>query len=251
MRRLLVSAIVAVAIAAGPGAGLVAAGTLVYDLKLEGHWQLAECPTADGRARCFKVDYEGLWPGIGPVQLHEEVLQSGDTDADLCEPQTRHETLTSTRGTIEWIARGIDCPATRELLGGYRAVIADAVAVRGTGAFAGVIGTGGANVRPDEDEVYTHFQGSLSVPELEFDTTAPVISRVPRSMSLRSPGPAVVRYAAPAAHDAVDGAVPVRCTPASGRRFRMGRTVVRCEAVDSSGNRAAATFAVIVRRHGR
>lgn len=249
MRRLVVS--VLVALASALGASPAHAGTLVYDLKLEGHWEIAECATPDGRARCFKVDYEGLWRGIGHVTLHEEVLQSGDTDVDLCEPQVRHEVLTSARGTIEWTAHGIDCPATRELLGGYRAVIADAVAVRGTGVFAGVTGVGEANVRPDEDEVYTHFQGTLSVPGLEFDTIAPVISGVPRSMRLRSGAPAVVRYATPTARDAVDGAVLVRCTPASGRRFRMGRTVVRCEAVDSSGNTATAQFAVTVIRDRR
>jgi len=50
--------------------------------------------------------------------------------------------------------------------------------------------------------------------------------------------------------DAVDGAVPVVCAPKSGSRFRIGRTRVRCLAMDGSGNGQIATFTVIVKaRH--
>jgi hypothetical protein len=47
--------------------------------------------------------------------------------------------------------------------------------------------------------------------------------------------------------DAVDGSVPVSCQPASGSRFKIGRTLVRCSATDNSANTQTATFTVIVK----
>jgi hypothetical protein len=48
--------------------------------------------------------------------------------------------------------------------------------------------------------------------------------------------------------DGVDGAVPVSCQPRPGRRFPLGKTIVRCAATDSSGNTATAGFTVTVKR---
>jgi HYR domain len=50
------------------------------------------------------------------------------------------------------------------------------------------------------------------------------------------------------ATDGVDGAVPVSCRPRSGSRFKLGRTTVRCEATDSSGNATKAAVSVTVKR---
>ena len=51
------------------------------------------------------------------------------------------------------------------------------------------------------------------------------------------------------AQDAVDGAVPVTCTPPPGSRFKVGRTKVTCTTgTDSSGNTAMATFTITVKR---
>jgi len=50
-----------------------------------------------------------------------------------------------------------------------------------------------------------------------------------------------------AAHDDVDGAVPVTCRPRSGSYFKIGRTVVTCTAMDTSANERTARFAVTVR----
>jgi HYR domain len=50
------------------------------------------------------------------------------------------------------------------------------------------------------------------------------------------------------ATDDVDGAVPVSCQPRSGRRFPLGKPIVRCAATDSSGNTATAGFTVTVKR---
>lgn len=56
---------------------------------------------------------------------------------------------------------------------------------------------------------------------------------------------AVVRYQA-SAFDVGDGVVPVSCTPASGSRFPLGETQVKCSASDRHSNQAVASFEVLV-----
>lgn len=53
------------------------------------------------------------------------------------------------------------------------------------------------------------------------------------------------------AQDALDGPVPVTCTPASGSRFPIGLTTVQCSASDSEGNVANGSFNVTVRKHDK
>jgi hypothetical protein len=48
------------------------------------------------------------------------------------------------------------------------------------------------------------------------------------------------------ATDAVDGVVPVACTPASGGTFALGTTPVTCTATDTAGNTATGSFKVTV-----
>jgi hypothetical protein len=229
-------------------------GTLAYNVKLEGHWQRVDCEDGDPLASCFSVDYDdALWPGLGLVTMHEDVVQREFADDGQCEPQTRRQTLVAAAGTIRFLAEGTDCPGTRAQLGGYRAVVALARPVDGTGAYAGVRGAfpGTVNVRPDEDEVYTRFQGVLEVPGLAFDMVAPVFAGTPATVRVRARRATVVHYAVPTASDAVDGPVPVRCTPGSGARFPVGRTIVWCSANDLSGNLARGSFPVIVSRGRR
>jgi len=47
--------------------------------------------------------------------------------------------------------------------------------------------------------------------------------------------------------DAVDGSVPVICSPASGSTFAIGSTVVECSAADFAGNTRNGRFRVVVR----
>jgi HYR domain-containing protein len=56
-----------------------------------------------------------------------------------------------------------------------------------------------------------------------------------------------VRFSVLAA-DAVDGDLPVACTPASGSFFRVGRTKVTCSATDTSGNTGQKQFVVTVKK---
>jgi HYR domain len=243
VRRLLVALVVLAALA---GAGPAAAGSLHFHVVLPGKFESTQCVEAGAQARCFLVDIGGLVPGLGRATVHEQVVQSGEMDLELCEPQTRHATLTTARGTIDWLATGIDCPATREQNGGYRAVVANWRIVGGTGAFAGATGRGQESVRIDGDRVFIQLVGDVAVGALEFDTTGPLLTAVPQVVRVRSSRAVAVRYRVPVGRDVVDGRVAVRCTPPSGTRFRVGRTTVRCEAVDSSGNATSRRFVVVV-----
>jgi hypothetical protein len=123
----------------------------------------------------------------------------------------------------------------------------------GTGVYAGASGSGTADRSLAQNlqgaagpETWT---GTLTVPGLEFDVTPPTISGA-RPKTVRAPRRAKrvrVTYAVTAS-DTVDGSVPVTCRPASGSRFKVGRTRVRCSATDTSANPARAAFVVTVRR---
>jgi hypothetical protein len=78
------------------------------------------------------------------------------------------------------------------------------------------------------------------------DTTRPDVF-VPASMSTTaiSASGAPASYA-PTAHDIVDGALPVVCSPVSGSTFAPGVHTVSCSATDSHGNTGTAQFTVTV-----
>lgn len=78
------------------------------------------------------------------------------------------------------------------------------------------------------------------------DTTGPTLS-LPDDILVDSPGGSdvVVTYAA-SSLDAVDGPVPVTCSPESGAKFPVGKTVVQCSATDAHKNTAKGSFRVTV-----
>ncbi|HVE98012.1 MAG TPA: HYR domain-containing protein [Mycobacteriales bacterium] len=78
------------------------------------------------------------------------------------------------------------------------------------------------------------------------DTTAPTLS-LPAGVTAEatSGSGAVVTYSA-SATDTVDTTVPVSCDRASGSRFPIGATLVRCHGIDDSNNRSDGSFTVNV-----
>lgn len=142
-----------------------------------------------------------------------------------------------------------------ECLAGDAAISADQAftVTGGTGIYAGASGSGNADrsLGPTEagaagSETWT---GTLTVPGLAFDLTPPTLSGA-RSKSVRAPrGAARARVTfAVTARDDVDGSVAASCKPASGSRFKIGRTAVSCSARDTSGNVATARFTITVMR---
>jgi hypothetical protein len=81
--------------------------------------------------------------------------------------------------------------------------------------------------------------GSFSV--FVFDTGSPTVT-VPADIVTGNP---VVTFTVTAT-DAVDGSVPVTCSPASGSTFDLGTTTVTCIAFDSQANIGIGTFNVTV-----
>ncbi|HTK16568.1 MAG TPA: HYR domain-containing protein [Acidimicrobiia bacterium] len=78
------------------------------------------------------------------------------------------------------------------------------------------------------------------------DTSAPVLS-LPEDLTEEATGPAGAAVSfSPSANDAVDGVVPVTCTPTSGSTFALGTATVDCGATDAHGNAASGSFAVTV-----
>jgi hypothetical protein len=78
------------------------------------------------------------------------------------------------------------------------------------------------------------------------DTTPPVVT-VPSTITV----PATTKTGADVTFDAsafdnIDGALDVRCRPASGAKFKIGTTTVTCSATDSHGNKGSAAFDVVV-----
>ncbi|MFL5844440.1 MAG: HYR domain-containing protein [Solirubrobacteraceae bacterium] len=79
------------------------------------------------------------------------------------------------------------------------------------------------------------------------DVTAPVLAaHGPMVAEATGPAGATIAFTAPAATDAVDGAVPAVCSPGSGSLFAVATTTVTCTATDAAHNSAATSFAVTV-----
>ena len=118
----------------------------------------------------------------------------------------------------------------------------------GTGVYAAASGSGTVQRALSGDSGTETWTGTLIVPALEFDVTAPVITGATSKTVLapKRAKQARVTYNVTASDDK-DGAVPVTCKPLSGSRFPVGRTVVGCSAVDASANTSNASFMVIVR----
>jgi HYR domain len=81
------------------------------------------------------------------------------------------------------------------------------------------------------------------------DTKAPAVALPPSlTVEANSPLGSVVTYTVSAV-DVADGPLPpasIRCAPASGNRFPLGRTQVQCRAADTSGNAATREMTVTV-----
>jgi HYR domain len=138
-------------------------------------------------------------------------------------------------------------------------VVIGGTIAEGTGIYAGASGSvqvastvnaascGPGGCTGSSNDTWT---GNLVVPGREFDLTPPVFQTL-ATKQVKAPRKAKrvrVRYA-PQAQDAVDGPMSVTCKPASGSRFKVGRTTrVSCSAEDTSANVATTSFRVKVAR---
>ena len=199
------------------------------------------CPVGTG---------EGAVPGLGTVEsTSKELHQSGPPCSTgyfkfLGHPESW---VVANKGEIDFVIAASECVGS--------GISTDAFTVTGgAGLYAGASGSGTvthtASLSSDgKVHGYETWTGALTVPGLDFDTTAPVLTGAANKTVKAKKGARSARVTFKVtAQDDKDGAVPATCVPQSGSRFRVGRTVVECSVTDSSANAASASFKITVRR---
>ena len=207
-----------------------AAGTLNLRGTLQVMSTPVECPPGapTDANECRARTGEGLVLGLGSVS--EIYTWSYRIGAPTC-PSTLGTPLATTgrlvvtgKGEIHFaLAQGARCIDLEPLRNEPQAF----TITGGTGTYQGASGSGSVERNIGGGVGTETWTGTLVVPGVEFDVTPPTLSGA-RSKTVRAPRRATrmrVTYNV-AASDAVDGAVPVSCSPRSGSRFPIGRTVV-------------------------
>src|SRR5262245_6434164 len=229
----------------------IAAGTLPFRETMRMTSVDVPCPSLvppeahECRSRSMKADFRGL----GRVSV--TYVWSWGLGPPTC-PSTLGKPLAA-GGRIVVAGKG---ELYFTLAPGTRCVEADRaqnepqdLTISGTrGVYEGASGSGKVGQRAIGGGVGSEtWTGTLVAPKAEFDRTPPKLSGA-KSKIVRAPrGARSVRVTYKVtASDNADRRVPVSGRPPSGSRFRIGRTVVRCSATDSSGNTASATFRVTV-----
>jgi hypothetical protein len=238
--------------AAAAGASEFATGELGLEAELRLNSILGACSPPPG-GECAARTGSGLAPGLGAVtEKYEFPVALGPPSCAVGSGEalaSSNRFVVAGKGEIYFALAEGGCIAQEEPI--YNQTQAYRI-TGGTGIYAGASGSGtverklGRTTATGRHGTET-WRGTLSAP-LEFDTTRPTLAGATnrRVRAAKDAKTARVRFTVTAQDDR-DGVVPVRCTPRSGSRFRIGRTRVTCEATDSSANTAAASFTVTVR----
>jgi hypothetical protein len=254
VRRALL-ATVAIAFAAVPiasGAGERSTGSLALGSALNVTGGATDCPSGAPPEADFCPHRSGGGPVPGLGFAGDTYLYFIDTNPSGCSGvrilrSTGQLTVTG-KGTIRFDLGRIEQCVPDLLKANQPFTITG-----GSGAYAGASGAG--TVIHDLHETDSGafgtdtWGGSLTVPGHTFDLTPPKLSGlVNKSVRARQGAKRVrVRYRV-TARDLKDGSVPAKCRPTSGSRFKVGRTVVKCSAADTSANTVTGTFRVVVKR---
>jgi hypothetical protein len=239
--------------AAATGASEFANGELALGANLRLDSILGACAPPPG-GECAARTGSGLVPGLGavtekydfPVGLGPPSCAVGSGEALA----SSNRFVVAGKGEIYFALAEGGCIAQEEPI--YNQTQAYTI-TGGTGIYVGASGSGtverklGGPTATGRHGTET-WRGTLNAPGLEFDTTRPTLTGATnrRVQAAKGAKTARVRFTVTAQDDR-DGVVPVRCTPRSGSRFRIGKTRVTCEATDVSANTAAASFTVTVR----
>jgi hypothetical protein len=245
-------ALAATITAAAPATSRVAAGTLSLRGALRVTSTPVACPVEQPPATdCRARSGEATVPGLGRVS--ETYVWSYRLGPPTCPSDLVGKPLKTT-GRLVVAGKGEIHVA---LLDGARCIELepmrnepqDFTITGGTGSYEGASGSGRVERSISEGAGSETWNATLEVAGLEFDVTPPTLSDA-KSKTVRVPKRAKqvrVTYAV-SARDDVDGAVPVSCSPRSGSRFSIGRTLVICSASDGSANTRTARFTVTVKR---
>lgn len=242
-------------LSASPGA----TGVLQLDGRIATKYRFddAFCPPGGSMFdRCVRFVGNGQLPGLGrATTTYTKILPGNDFNCSVLNHNTAVIEIAG-KGAISVSRTGRLCgptapvelpPSTFTVTGGS-GMYADAA---GTLVFKSSVYAANFGCGPCGDGLDT-WTGTLTVPGVDFDTTAPVLAgAVSKTVRISKN---VKRVRVPytvAATDGVDGAVPTSCTPRSGSWFKVGRTSVTCSATDSSGNTATSRFTVTVKQARR
>lgn len=209
------------------------------------------CPPDVRFAQCVRFVGRTLVPGLGATTItYDKVLISSDTGCEVTQFNVAVLAVAG-KGALRLTRSGKVCG--RPAPAAVGPLVYDVT--DGTGIFTGASGTLRFSSQVQRIDFSCvcgrssdRWSGALTVPGAELDIVAPSLTTV-RSRTVRAPRNAkrvVVRFAV-TARDAVDGQVPVVCSPRSGSRFPLGRTTVTCSADDTSGNTATTRFTVTVK----
>jgi hypothetical protein len=241
---------------ASPVAG-VTAGTLNMNTSLALASQVGNCGSFASATDCDARTDDGPFPGLG--QATASYTFPMDWGSGLCPAGFGKALAYPMR--LEVAGKGAINVAVSEATA---CVVIESTGTQtqtftvtgGTGIYGGASGSGTLTrvlAGPSSDgsrHGYETWQGTLTVPGLEFDLIAPKLAGATsrKVVAPRRARKVRVRFVVTATDD-VDGPVLVTCKPRSGTRFRVGRTLVHCSATDTSANAATATFRITVRGH--
>lgn len=244
---------------ASSGAPTRPTGTLQFSLTITQEWRIGReyCPPGTpASTNCLESVGVGEVAGLGRVTVtYTKLLPGGDPSCFMIQNNTALIEVAG-KGALELSRPGRVCasgPPPR-VDGPFEFSFS-----KGSGRYAGAMGTlvyksavGQGSPACQCGRARDTWSGTLTVSGVEFDVTRPELTGAV-SKTVRAPNKAKrvrVRYTV-TAKDAVDGPVPVLCTPRSGSYFRLGRTKVACSASDSSSNRRRARFTITVKRQSR
>src|SRR5690349_6895148 len=236
--------ILALALLAGTATATRAeTGKLTFQGGLAWRGHGVDCPSGTpSTVVCREHQGSGVIPGLGAVT--ERYLFLNQTGTAECPGNYRVLGLSvrftvATRGTIDiTTAPSTNClPEEQSVTLNFHA----ATITGGAGSYAGASGSGTLRktLTPGSIGAFGKdtWDMTLLVPGLAFDTTPPVLrGAVTKTLVAARRVKAVRVTYRVSALDETDGAVPVACTPRTGSRFKVGRTVVNCSAIDKSGN---------------
>jgi hypothetical protein len=226
---------VVAAVSAEPGATRdETSSSLTFSLRLGIINFDGPCPAdAPTPSHCYPQSGTAVVRGLGKVDV--EATHIADMRDGSCPRGSVRGTLTTRNGVLDFSGTARGCVSQVWAYGEYD------VAFSGTGGYLGVKGSGtvsnGGSYR---------IAGTVTGATPVFDLTPPRLLGA-RSLLAR----ATSRHGAKVkfhvtARDDVDGARHVSCRPASGTRFRIGRTRVTCRATDLSANTSTRRFFVRV-----
>jgi hypothetical protein len=227
-----------------------AAGVLTFRATLSVTSNPITCPPKwmGGGETCARRTGTGNTPGLGTVtEKYDWAFRVGPPSCpgNLSRPlATTGSLLVTSKGGLEFaLTDGAPCVEMEPHL-----MPQDFTITGGTGAYEGASGSGHVERALSGGVGNEIWIGTLVAPNAEFDLTPPRFAgAAPKTVRAPKGAKSVRLTYKVTASDAVDGAVAVDCTPSSGSRFRVGRTLVTCSASDSSANAATAKFRVTVR----